>query len=1176
MGLRVVFLAMAMLAFGTINTLTTKFQDMVVVGRTPEGKPLTFNHPAVQSGFMFFGELLCLLPHFFGEWRYAGAKSRVKRRAELAAAGPGFRARRVLAFAIPACCDAVATTLLNLGLYYTFASTYQMLRGTLVLFAGFFTVTILRRRLFIHHWLGMALITGGAALVGAASVLQAAAAHGGHASGGGGDGGGGGEGGGEAGVMAAGGLVLGARRLAGLLLGAEAVDGASAPLFGDLCVVAAQAFTALQFILEEKFVAQYRVPTLLAVGLEGAWGTGICALALPLLAAIHTGPEGRPMDSAGQAFREIAANGQLAAAVAVGIVSIGFFNFFGISVTKALSGAARATIDACRTIFIWLACMALGWERFLPLQVVGFAVLFAGTSLYNELIRICLPRPEEEEEEEEEGSGDSGSESEEGSGAAVEGGKRRAKGAAGDTEAGLSEPLLPSGRQGSAGSGPRSPGSAPLPLPLPGGLPSPSRGAQVPVAAAPAHGRGRRGGAAAEAPDGSDWEYTMARSMRLGQSTLLPHALDADTDDGAATESEAAGASPGAISYGSGHTGGLLSHPNIPEGDEGPQEDEGGSGSGAAGCHHSIAIGPGGRLGGTGRRSALQLDASAPSPSNGTFSPVLAPFRSPAPATAAPAAMSGTAAPEYAAEERQLRNLEDATGRLKGALQEVTQEPAGPDAATTNPAAADGTSSGGDTDAPPRSVQHLRSALAEAAGEPGATIGPPQGSGPGGRPEADNRWPPGVPLTPATPAADPSTHTFVAAPGTQRGRVDVVEQVDVMDPGRQGKALGEALIQARERAPAQFLPPGRPLRDPLATEGTSDESDTTPGTGTGGGGGSVAASPPPDSLEHLRSALAEAAWEPGATIGPPPPEGASRPEHPNRGPPGVPLTPATPAADPSTHTFVAAPGTQRGRVDVVEQLDVAPLQGEGMDAQAAASLLEQVAEPRPDIGPAPLRDPLAERGSSDESEGPAAAGAGGEVAEEAAAAADEGSGGPVDALGAAAAAIVGSAVSGGAGGQLGGTDVQEGGGGGPGLGAKISAAASHVAHSVTDAARALADRAHLGGGGHVSGGGSDMGSSGGSGGLGSTVGAAGGKISSAASHVAHSVTDAARALADRAPRALAAAAAAVAGPPPTQGLFGGGEGAKGEVVEEALMQDVITGGDQGGDLKKDWASGPAP
>lgn len=52
-----------------------------------------------------------------------------------------------------------------------------MLRGTLVLFAGFFTVLILRRTLYIHHWLGMVLIVAGAALVGAASIMYAPGSH---------------------------------------------------------------------------------------------------------------------------------------------------------------------------------------------------------------------------------------------------------------------------------------------------------------------------------------------------------------------------------------------------------------------------------------------------------------------------------------------------------------------------------------------------------------------------------------------------------------------------------------------------------------------------------------------------------------------------------------------------------------------------------------------------------------------------------------------------------------------------------------------------------------------------------------------------------------------------------------------------------------------------------------
>jgi hypothetical protein len=55
---------------------------------------------------------------------------------------------------------------------------------------------------------------------------------------------------------------------------------------------------------------------------------------------------------------------------ALTVLSIACFNFFGVSVTKNLSGAARATIDACRTLLIWLFALRVGWERFHTLQVM--------------------------------------------------------------------------------------------------------------------------------------------------------------------------------------------------------------------------------------------------------------------------------------------------------------------------------------------------------------------------------------------------------------------------------------------------------------------------------------------------------------------------------------------------------------------------------------------------------------------------------------------------------------------------------------------------------------------------------------------------------------------------------------------------------------------------------------
>lgn len=72
------------------------------------------------------------------------------------------------------------------------------------------------------------------------------------------------------------------------------------------------------------------------------------------------------------------------------------FNFFGLSVTRTVSATSRSTIDTCRTLFIWVVSLALGWENFKWLQVVGFGLLVYGTFLFNDIVRpplkACLPQ----------------------------------------------------------------------------------------------------------------------------------------------------------------------------------------------------------------------------------------------------------------------------------------------------------------------------------------------------------------------------------------------------------------------------------------------------------------------------------------------------------------------------------------------------------------------------------------------------------------------------------------------------------------------------------------------------------------------------------------------------------------------------------------------------------------
>jgi len=320
----------------------------VAVGEDPDtGLPIMFKHPVVQTAFMFAGEALCLLPFFVKEF-LSGILSP---RSSSTQAKPAHFRKAMLAFALPALCDAGATTLLNLGLYYTYASVFQMLRGTLVIFAGLLTVVLLRRRLHSHNWLGIVLISAGAALVGASSIIF--------------------------------------DKTDSTKPGSDTPNAAN-PLLGNFLVAIAQLLNALQFIVEEKFLKQFHPPVLVAVGSEGVVGLILCAFALPLMSYLP-GPRGAPIDDAVAGFREISANSTLRLTTIVTVLSIAVFNFSGVSVTKRLSGASRAAIDACRTAIIWLYCLGVGWERFHFMQLVGFAVLITGTSVYNDILRACLP-----------------------------------------------------------------------------------------------------------------------------------------------------------------------------------------------------------------------------------------------------------------------------------------------------------------------------------------------------------------------------------------------------------------------------------------------------------------------------------------------------------------------------------------------------------------------------------------------------------------------------------------------------------------------------------------------------------------------------------------------------------------------------------------------------------------
>lgn len=291
---------------------------------------------------------------------------------------------RVILLALPACCDITGTTLMNVGLLFVAASIYQMTRGALVLFVGVFSVVFLKRKLYLYHWSALFIVVLGVGVVGLAGAIapnpQAQP---------------------DPRSMVENGLLI--LRAVGDEVKARAkTDEVLYTVIGILMIAAAQIFTATQFVLEEWILEQYVLEPLKVVGWEGVFGFIVTVIGMIILHfAIGTTEKGRNgYFDAKEGWSEITHNRAIAVSSVLIMISIGGFNFFGLSVTRTVSATARSTIDTCRTLFIWIVSLGLGWETFKWLQIVGFALLVYGTFLFNDIVspplRRCIKKPKNE------------------------------------------------------------------------------------------------------------------------------------------------------------------------------------------------------------------------------------------------------------------------------------------------------------------------------------------------------------------------------------------------------------------------------------------------------------------------------------------------------------------------------------------------------------------------------------------------------------------------------------------------------------------------------------------------------------------------------------------------------------------------------------------------------------
>ncbi|XP_026280126.1 solute carrier family 35 member F6 [Frankliniella occidentalis] len=336
------FLALLLVVTGSINTLSTKWADfMESVGL--DGQKRHFVHPFLQASTMFLGEMACLATFKILYWYYSRRQDGSESQEKTTAGNTNFKALILLP---PAMCDMIATSTMYIGLNLTYASSFQMLRGSVIVFVALLSMAFLDRKLRCVEWFGIIFVLSGLSVVGMSDFASGSSS--------------------------------------------EHKD-TNSIITGDLLIIAAQIITAFQMVYEEKFVKDKDIPALMVVGYEGLWGFVVLGSLLvpfywiPAYPPFSENPR-NVLEDTPDGLVQLFNNGLLLLAMFGTFVSIAFFNFAGVSVTKEMSATTRMVLDSVRTLVIWVIGLALEWQTFNYLQVIGFALLLVGMCLYNNVL----------------------------------------------------------------------------------------------------------------------------------------------------------------------------------------------------------------------------------------------------------------------------------------------------------------------------------------------------------------------------------------------------------------------------------------------------------------------------------------------------------------------------------------------------------------------------------------------------------------------------------------------------------------------------------------------------------------------------------------------------------------------------------------------------------------------
>jgi len=325
---------------GACNAITAKLQDMTIDKFTGR----EFFHPYFQTFVMFIAEFLCLVAFFSLFKLSAGFKADViKGREEARKKGVTKECPFYIPL-LPTLCDISATNLSYASLTYMASSIAVMLNGALPIFTAILSVIFLKRKLWEHHYLGLFLLVIGIGTVGFSALM-------------------------------------------------EAKSEGSNVLLGLILKIVSLSITAVQYTVEEKILTKSYIHPLKMVGFEGFWGLFLSVIVMFVASNIPCDNEREYcnmgyLENPHNAIYDIMHDEWLWLFIILGIISLGFANFFGLSVTKYLSSLTRSVLGILTPVLVWLFDMAFLGRKFYWLQFLGFSLVVIGNFIYNEVMEV--------------------------------------------------------------------------------------------------------------------------------------------------------------------------------------------------------------------------------------------------------------------------------------------------------------------------------------------------------------------------------------------------------------------------------------------------------------------------------------------------------------------------------------------------------------------------------------------------------------------------------------------------------------------------------------------------------------------------------------------------------------------------------------------------------------------